>query len=248
MRLEVRGLHVHSGGKEIIRGVSFSVAEGEVAVIMGPNGSGKSSLCAGLMGDPAFRVKGSIRLGGSEISGWSPDRRAGRGMFLAFQHPEELEGVKAGAMLRRLMAPAGGAQVDDVVRLYDDAGAAARKLGLPEEAVSRELNVGFSGGEKKRLEMLQALMLKPSLIMLDELDSGLDVDGIRAVARAINSMKDGKRSFLVITHHPRMLKYLKPGSVHVLAGGRIARSGNAGLAAEIGRRGYAGLVKPHVRR
>lgn len=245
MKLDVRGLHVYSGAKEIIRGVSFSVAEGEVAVIMGPNGSGKSSLCAGLMGDPAFTVKGSIRLGGSEISRWSPDRRARKGMFLAFQHPEELEGVKAGAMLRRLMA---ADDVDSVVRMYDDAGAAATKLGLHEDAVSRELNVGFSGGEKKRLEVLQALMLKPSLVLLDEPDSGLDVDGVKAVARAINSMKDGKRSFLLITHHPRMLKYLRSGRVHVLAGGRIVKTGDAKLAAGISRRGYAGLVKRDVRR
>ncbi len=246
MTFEVKGLHVYSTGKgarEIVKGVSFSLRPGTITVIMGPNGSGKSSLCNALMGDPAFRAKGSIRLAGAELMKLGPDARAKKGIFLAFQNPEEVEGVKVSNFVRKAVAAKeGGPQdIDAMMKVHERTLAAAAELGMGESSVTREMNVGFSGGEKKRLEMLQMLMLKPKIIMLDEIDSGLDVDGIRLVAKAIRSLKaaDRKRAFLLVTHYPRILKYLKPDRVHVLAGGKIVKSGTAKLAHEIEKKGYA---------
>ena len=249
MTFTVKGLHVYStgkGAKEIVKGVSFSLLPGSITVIMGPNGSGKSSLCNALMGDPAFRSKGSIRLDGAELAKLGPDARAKKGIFLAFQSPEDVEGVKVSNFVRKAVAAReGGANdLDAMVKSHERLLAEAKKLGIDEKSVTRELNVGFSGGEKKRLEMLQMLMLKPKVMVLDEIDSGLDVDGIRIVARAIKSLKaaDKKRAFLIVTHYPRILKYLKPDSVHILAGGRIVRSGTVKLAHEIEKKGYAAYI------
>lgn len=269
-------MHVYSAGKgakELVKGVSFSLRPGTITVVMGPNGSGKSSLCNALMGDPAFRTKGSIRLDGSEVSGLGADGRARKGMFLGFQHPEELEGVKAAVLARKaigvksvLGAKAGArgvagtravAGTRGMAGTRDLAGAqgleallesnerflsALKAMGLEEGFAARGLNVGFSGGEKKRMEAAQMLVLKPKLVILDEIDSGLDVDGIRLVARAVKGLRDRKRAFLIVTHYPRLLKYLKADSVHVLAGGRIVRSGTAALAREVEKKGYSSFA------
>jgi len=214
MALEVKDLHVFSGEKEIIKGISFTVPAGKIAVIMGPNGSGKSSLCGALMGNPAFRATGSVRLGKDELLALPPDERARKGLFLAFQEPEELEGVKASAFVRKVLAKKDGEQsggkgpqgMEAMVKSYEKLAEIAERLHLEKGFVSREMNVGFSGGEKKRMELLQMLASKPKAVVLDEIDSGLDVDGIRIVAKAIGELQDSKRSFLIITHYPRILK------------------------------------------
>jgi Fe-S cluster assembly ATP-binding protein len=235
-------------GKEIVHGVSFTLRPGTLTLIMGPNGSGKSSLCNALMGDPALLAKGSIRLGRAELMGLGPDERAKKGVFLAFQNPEEVEGVKVGNFMRKAVAAkedgsrrSADGGLDAMVKSHERLLAEIKKLGMDESFATRELSVGFSGGEKKRLELLQMLMLKPKVAVLDEIDSGLDVDGIRLVAKTIRSLRaaDRRMAVLMVTHYPRILRYIKPDSVHVLAGGRIVRSGTAKLAAEIEKSGYA---------
>lgn len=247
MAFHVRGLRVSSGGREIIKGISFTLRPGTVTAIMGPNGSGKSTLCNALMGHPSFKASGSAKLDGKELLGLPPDARARAGLFLAFQEPEEMEGVKVSNFVRRaLAAKKGGAKaldMDAMVKSFEKTAELAERLRLGKAFVSRELNAGFSGGEKKRMEMLQMLAFRPSVIIMDEMDSGLDVDGIRLIAGAIKELDDGKRCFLVITHYPRILKYLKPDAVHVLAGGRIAKTGNARLAREIDKKGYGAYTK-----
>lgn len=256
--LTITGLHVYSTGREareLVKGVSFSLRDGEIAVVMGPNGSGKSSLCNALMGDPALRTKGSIRMDGSEVSRLGADGRARKGMFLAFQHPEELEGVKGSVLARKVLGAKSGAKsgaergakpgaqgMEALLESNERFLSAVKAMGLEEGIAARGVNVGFSGGEKKRMEAAQMLAMKPKLVILDEIDSGLDVDGIRLVAKAIKGLRDGKRAFIIVTHYPRLLRYLKADSVHVLAGGRIVRSGTAALAREVEKRGYSSFA------
>ncbi len=229
------------GAKEIIRGISLEIPAGKVHAVMGPNGSGKSTLAKALLGHPSLRCSGSIMLGGTELIGLPPDERARRGLFLSFQHPEEVEGVKASALLRRAKAaregPAPG--MEQMVRMHEGLVRDAGRLGLAQDFVSRPLNVGCSGGERKRLEALQMLALSPRVVILDELDSGLDIDGVRLIAKAINGIAGRGRCFLIITHYPRILKYVKPDRVHVLVGGRIVESGGPRLAERIEKTGYA---------
>ena len=245
MMLTVKDLHVFSGKKELIKGVSFTLPAGKILIIMGPNGSGKSSLCNALMGNPAFRTKGSIKLDGTELDGLPADERARKGLFLAFQEPEEIEGVKVSSLVRRVLAAKeGGPQdADAIVKSYEKTAETAEKLHLDKSFVSRELNVGFSGGEKKRMETLQMLAFRPQIAILDEIDSGLDVDGLKLIAKAIKGLGDGRRSFLIITHYPRILRYLKADSVHILADGRRVESGGAKLAHEVEKKGYAAYLK-----
>ncbi len=240
----ISGLHVSVKGKELVRGLDLTLRPGEMHAIMGPNGAGKSSLAGALMGNPAFKASGSVRLGGTELLGLPADVRARAGLFLAFQNPEEVEGVKVSGLVRKALAARhGGVQdLDGMVAMHEKLLGIAQMLGMDKEAVSRDLNVGFSGGEKKRLEALQMVALKPSVIILDEIDSGLDVDGLRLISKAVSGMKDGKRCFLIITHYPRLLKFLKPDRVHILLGGRIVKSGDAGLAHEIEESGYSQYV------
>ena len=196
------------------------------------------------MGHPAKDTSGSIRLGSHELSGLPADERAKKGMFLAFQSPEEVEGVKLGHFVRKVISSKDGEQdLDRMVEIQQGLAEGAENLGMDRSFVSREINVGCSGGEKKRLEMLQMTALRPKLVILDEIDSGLDVDGIKLIARAISELNDGTRSFLIITHYPRILKYIKPDFVHVLANGRIIRSGDESLAHMIEEKGYAWLMK-----
>lgn len=237
---EIKKLNVKIEGRHIIRDVSLSIGPGEIHVLMGPNGSGKTSFAQALMGRPGLEVSGSMKLDGKELAETPPDERARLGLFLSFQDPEEIEGVKTSSLMRKAMAARGEASpdMDEMMRMHKELLDSAEKLGMGEGMVSRELNVGFSGGEKKRMEILQMMSLKPKVAILDEPDSGLDVDGVKLIASAIKEMSDGKKSFLIITHHADILKYLEADHVHVLAHGRIVKSDGMELAHEIEEKGY----------
>jgi Fe-S cluster assembly ATP-binding protein len=211
---------------------------------MGPNGAGKSTLALALMGYPEFKISGSILFDGKDISKSKADERARMGMFLAFQHPQEIEGVKVSSFIRKAKG-AQSSEKQSLDKMIEDMKAlekTIKKAGLEKEFMQRELNVGFSGGEKKRLEIVQMMELKPKLAILDEIDSGLDVDGIKLVADAIKKMQDGKRSFLLITHYPRILKYLKPDFVHLIVKGKIVKSGGSELAKTLDEKGYKDYI------
>ncbi len=243
---EIKDLHVSIEDKEIIRGLSLAIKPGEIHAVMGPNGAGKSSLAEALMGHPSFKVSGSIKIGKDELVGAPADERARKGLFLAFQSPEEVEGVKVSAFIRKAMAARTGngeQDLEKMVKAHEELVRISGELGMDKSFISRELNVGFSGGEKKRLEILQMMALKPKVVILDEVDSGLDVDGIKLISRAISEMDDGTRGFLIITHYPRILKYIQPDFVHVLAQGKIVLSGGPKLAHEIEEHGYSSYLK-----
>ncbi len=243
---EINELKVSIEDKEIIKGLSLSMKSGEIHAVMGPNGAGKSSLAEALMGHPSFKVEGSVKIDGSELVGTPADERARKGLFLAFQSPEEVEGVKVSAFVRKALAAKGGGgaqDLDKLVAAHEELIRMSEKLGMDKSFISRELNVGFSGGEKKRLEVLQMMALKPKVVILDEVDSGLDVDGIKLISGAIKEMDDGKRSFMIITHYPRILKYIKPDFVHILAHGKILLSGSEKLAHDIEEHGYSSYLK-----
>lgn len=240
---EIRDLKVSIEDKEIIKGLSLKVAPGEIHAIMGPNGAGKSSLAEALMGHPSINARGSILFDSVEMLGLGADERARHGMFLAFQAPEEVEGVKVSSLIRKVNEEKEGGEpdLDRMLENHRELVKNAERLGMGRSFVSREMNVGFSGGEKKRLEIVQLMSLKPKLIILDEVDSGLDVDGIRLICQAISKLNDGTRGFIIITHYPRILKYLKPDHVHILSGGKIVKSDGAELAHEIEEKGYANV-------
>jgi Fe-S cluster assembly ATP-binding protein len=243
--LEVKSLSVTTGKKKVVDGVSLSVKDGEVHAIMGPNGAGKSTLALALMGYPEFKVTGTVSFDGKDVSKSPADERAKAGMFLGFQHPQEIEGVKVSAMVRKAKN-ASSTEKQTLDRMMADMKAlegSMKKAGLGKEFMQRELNVGFSGGEKKRMEIVQMMELKPKLVILDEIDSGLDVDGIKLVAEAIRKMQDGKRSFLIITHYPRLFKHLKPDFVHVMVRGRIVSTGGPELLKALDEKGYSAFTK-----
>lgn len=242
---EIADLHVSVEDKEIIRGISLTLKPGEIHAIMGPNGAGKSSLAEALLGHPNLKVKGSIKLDSKELSTVPTDERARAGLFLAFQNPDEIEGVKVSNLIRKANAAKDPSKkdLDEMVKAHKELIKTIEKLGMDKSFISRELNVGFSGGEKKRLEVLQMIALKPKVIVLDEIDSGLDVDGIKLISKAIKQLNDGTRSFLLITHYPRILKFVVPTFVHIMVNGRIVRSGDVNLAHEIEERGYAEFLK-----
>ncbi len=242
----IKNLHISIEEKEIIKGLDLTIKPGEIHAVMGPNGAGKSSLAEALMGHPSFKVSGSVKLDGEELLEMPVDQRAKKGVFLAFQSPEEVEGVKVSNFVRKAVNSIREKEtndLDEMVKIHEELIDNSKELGMDKSFVSRELNVGFSGGEKKRAEMLQMLSLKPKVIILDEIDSGLDVDGIKMVANAISKLNDGKRGFLIITHYPRILKHIKPNFVHILANGKIIHSGDEKLAHEIEEHGYAKYVK-----
>ncbi len=243
--LEIKDLRVGIEAKEIIRGLSLSVKAGEVHAIMGPNGAGKTSLAHAIGGHPSFKTKGSVRIAGQEILGDAPDERAKKGLFIAFQAPAEVEGLKITNFMRKALAARQDRSfdLDEMVRINNALVADAEKLGMEGNAVKRELNVGFSGGEKKRLEVLQMITLKPKVSILDEIDSGLDIDGIKLISKAISQINDGRRAFVIITHYPRILKYIKPSHVHVLVNGRIVKSGGEELAHMIEENGYSSFFE-----
>ena len=240
--LSITDLHASVGDKPILRGLSLELPAGEVHAIMGPNGAGKSTLSYVLTGRSGYEVTGgSATLDGEDLLALAPAERAARGLFLSFQYPLEIPGVPALTFVRTALnaqRKARGepeATAPEFLRLARDA---AKALKMDFDMLKRPLNVGFSGGEKKRMEMLQMLLLQPRLLILDETDSGLDIDALRIVADGVNAMRRPDRAMLVITHYQRLLDYIRPDRVHVLAGGRIVASGGPELAHELEREGY----------
>jgi len=244
--LEIKNLHATVAGKEIIKGLTLSVADGEVAAIMGPNGSGKSTLSYVIAGREGYEVtSGEIILDGENILDLPPDERAAKGVFLAFQYPIEIPGVmtmtflKAAVNAQRKHRGESELSTPDFMKVVR---AASDRLGVKQEMLRRPLNVGFSGGEKKRMEILQMTLLEPKFGILDETDSGLDIDALRVVSEGVNALRAEKRSFLVITHYQRLLEYIKPDVIHVLANGRVVRSGGPELALELEKSGYKDFI------
>ena len=243
--LEIKNLHARIGEKEILRGVNLTVPEGEIHAIMGPNGAGKSTLSYVLSGREGYDVtEGEVIFNGQNLLDLEPEDRAAAGIFLAFQYPVELPGVGNANFLRTALNAIRrkrGEEELDAVAFLKLARAAVKSLHMKEDFLKRNVNVGFSGGEKKRNEMLQMALLQPGLAILDETDSGLDIDALKIVADGVNALRAPKFSALVITHYQRLLDHIVPDVVHVLANGRIVRSGPKELALELEARGYAGL-------
>lgn len=244
--LEIKDLHAKIGDTEILHGINLTINRGEVHAIMGPNGSGKSTLSYVLSGREGYEVTGGdILLDGESVLEMEADERARAGMFLAFQYPVELPGVGGMTFLRAAvnarLREEGKDEVDQLafVKLVR---AKAKELGVSDDMLKRAVNVGFSGGEKKRYEILQMALLEPSLAVLDETDSGLDVDALRIVSEGVNALRGDQRGMLVITHYQRLLSHIVPAFVHILAHGKIIKSGDKSLALEIEENGYAGLI------
>ncbi len=233
-------------GKAILNGIDLELPTGEVHAIMGPNGSGKSTLSYVLAGRAGYQVTGGTAMfDGADLLGMEPEQRAAAGLFLAFQYPVELPGVGNANFLRtayNAQARASGKPELDAIQFLRLARAAMKRLQMPDDMLKRNVNVGFSGGEKKRNEVLQMAVLQPKLAILDETDSGLDIDALRIVADGVNALRGPGFSALVITHYQRLLDYIVPDRVHVLAAGRIIRSGGPELAKELEERGYAPIV------
>ncbi|MGJ0509408.1 MAG: Fe-S cluster assembly ATPase SufC [Methylocystis sp.] len=244
--LVIKNLHVSVGDRKILKGLSLTVRDGEVAAIMGPNGTGKSTLSYVISGREGYEITdGEVLLNGENILELDPHERAAKGLFLAFQYPVEIPGVatmtflKAAMNAQRRSRGEPELQTPDFMKRVRDA---AAKLGVSQEMLRRPLNSGFSGGEKKRMEVLQMALLAPTVGILDETDSGLDIDALRVVSEGVNALRAPERSFLVITHYQRLLDYIKPDTVHVMANGRIMRSGGPELALELEERGYQDYV------
>jgi Fe-S cluster assembly ATP-binding protein len=243
--LSIKNLHATVHGKEILRGVDLEIAAGEVHAIMGPNGSGKSTLSYVLSGREGYDVtKGEIMYKGKNLLELDIHERAGEGIFLAFQYPVEIPGVSSMNFLRTALNSVRRYRGEDQISAVDFlklVRAKAKSLDMDDKLLQRPVNVGFSGGEKKRNEVLQMSLLEPSLAVLDETDSGLDIDALKAVADGVNAMRAPDRSALVITHYQRLLGYIIPDRVHILSGGKIAASGGKELALELEQKGYAML-------
>jgi Fe-S cluster assembly ATP-binding protein len=244
--LEIKNLHVEVEDKKILNGLTLSVEKGQVAAIMGPNGSGKSTLAYVLAGKDNYHVTdGEVLLNGESILDMAPDERAAKGVFLAFQYPVEVPGVATMTFLRTALNAQRKARGEPEVStpefmkiVRDTAG----KLGINQEMLRRAVNVGFSGGEKKRNEILQMAILEPRLAVLDETDSGLDIDALKIVADGVNRLRSPERSMVVITHYQRLLNYIVPDVVHVLAKGKVVKTGGKELALELEAKGYAQFV------
>ena len=241
--LEIRNLHATVAEREILRGIDLSVGKGETHAIMGPNGGGKSTLAYVLAGHPGYVVtKGSVTLNGEDLLAMEPDERAAAGVFLAFQYPVEIPGVATMTFLKSALNAQRKARGEpelstpDFVRRVREVSA---KLNVTQEMLRRPLNVGFSGGEKKRNEIMQMALLEPKLCVMDETDSGLDIDALRVVSDGVNALKSPERSAIVITHYQRLLNHIVPDVVHVLSAGRIVRTGGKELALELVEKGYA---------
>ncbi len=243
--LNIKDLHVTVGGEEIIKGLNLSVGAGEMHAIMGPNGSGKSTLGYALSGRDGYEVtSGSVQFDGRDLLELEIEQRAAAGLFLALQYPVEIPGVNNAYFLRAALnaqRKARGESEIDSMAFLKTVRAELAQLKMDEALLKRAVNEGFSGGEKKRNEIVQLAVLQPKLAILDETDSGLDIDALKLVAEGVNRLRDGQRSFIVITHYQRLLDYLKPDRVHVLSDGRIVESGDQGLAERLEREGYAFL-------
>jgi Fe-S cluster assembly ATP-binding protein len=238
--LSISDLHVSAEGVEILRGVDLHVRQGEIHALMGPNGSGKSTLANTLLGDPAYRVTaGSIRFKGEDVTEWAPDARAKAGMFLAFQHPEAIAGVPVLQFLRQAMSARQGLDLS-VLEVRMEMLEWMKRLGIDEAFGARPLNEGFSGGERKRNEVLQLALLRPEVAILDETDSGLDIDALEVVANGVRSVRDAQPSIgvLLVTHYTRILDLLRPDAVHVLVDGRIVEHGGPELADRLDKEGF----------
>jgi Fe-S cluster assembly ATP-binding protein len=241
--LEVKNLHAEIGGKKILNGLDLSVEEGKVHAIMGPNGSGKSTLSHVIAGKPGYEVTGGeVLFKGEDLLEMAPDERAAKGVFLAFQYPVEIPGVATMTFLRTALNAQRKARgeseystPDFLKKVRDVAG----KLNIPQDMLRRGVNVGFSGGEKKRNEILQMALFEPSLCILDEMDSGLDIDALRIAADGVNALRSKDRAMVVITHYQRLLNYIVPDFVHVMSKGRVVKSGGKELALELEKSGYA---------
>lgn len=246
--LEIKNLHarIAEDGTEIIRGLNLTVKNGEVAAIMGPNGSGKSTLSYILAGREDYEVtEGDILYNGESILEMDPAERAASGIFLAFQYPMEIPGVATMEFLKVAMNSQRKARGEDDLKIPEfikRVKESAAGLNIDMAMLKRPLNVGFSGGEKKRAEILQMKLLEPKLCVLDETDSGLDIDALKVVADGVNSLRSPDRAFVVITHYQRLLDYIVPDSVHVLSRGQVVKSGDKSLALELERDGYAGII------
>ena len=241
--LEIEDLHATVADKPILKGLNLTIKEGEVHAVMGPNGAGKSTLSYVIAGRAGYEVtKGAIRFKGTDITGLDPEERAALGLFLAFQYPIEIPGVATTTFLKTALnavRQARGEDELDAVSFLKLMRAKARPLNISDDMLKRAVNVGFSGGEKKRNEVLQMAMLEPVMAVLDETDSGLDIDALKVVADGVNALRGPDRGFLVITHYQRLLDHIVPNFVHVLANGKIVKSGDKSLALELEEKGYA---------
>ncbi len=246
--LEIRNLVVQIEDKRILNGLDLTVNNGEVAAIMGPNGSGKSTLSYVIAGKEDYEVlDGEILLDGRNVLEMEPDQRAAAGIFLAFQYPLEIPGVATMTFLKAALNAQRKARGETELTTPDfikRVNVAAQQLEMPKDMLKRALNVGFSGGEKKRMEILQMALLEPQFCILDETDSGLDIDALRIVSEGVNALRKQDRSFLVITHYQRLLNHIVPDTVHVMASGRIVKSGGKELALELEANGYADYRQP----
>ena len=243
--LEIKDLHVSIEDKEILKGVNLTLKTGEIAAIMGPNGTGKSTLSAAIMGNPNYEVtQGEILLDGENILELEVDERARLGLFLAMQYPSEIPGITNAEFIRAAMNA--GKEDDDKISVMDFITKLDEKmefLGMKEEMAERYLNEGFSGGEKKRNEILQLLMLEPKFALLDEIDSGLDIDALKIVSKGVNAMRGDNFGAMIITHYQRLLNYITPDVVHIMMDGRVVLSGDAELAARLEIEGYAKIAE-----
>jgi Fe-S cluster assembly ATP-binding protein len=244
--LDIHDLHATVGEKEILRGISLSVGAGEIHAIMGPNGSGKSTLAQVLAGHPAYEVtRGSVTYDGEDLLAMDPEERAQKGLFLAFQYPVEIPGVSNAYFLRaayNAIRKSRGLGEVDPLEFLDIVEDRLRLVDMDPDMLSRSVNAGFSGGEKKRNEILQMAVLEPRLAVLDETDSGLDIDALRVVADGVNKLRRPDNATVVVTHYQRLLNYIIPDFVHVLVNGRIVQSGGKELALELEAHGYAGVA------
>jgi Fe-S cluster assembly ATP-binding protein len=239
--LEIKNLQVSINNKSILKGLNLSIKSGELHAIMGPNGSGKSTLANVLSGKSGYKISGKLNFEGKDLKEISIEERAKKGIFLAFQYPLEIPGVNTNIFLKTSLnsiRKARGKKEMDTLSFLKLLKEKSSELGIDENFLSRQLNVGFSGGEKKKNEILQMKILDPNFSILDETDSGLDIDALKVIANGVNSSRNKKKSFLVITHYQRLLNYIKPDFVHVLSDGKIVKSGCSELAEELEKTGY----------
>ena len=245
--LEVKDLHVKIEDKEILKGISLEVDKGQVVALMGPNGSGKSTLAYALMGHPSYEItSGRIFLNGQDVTEAKPDERAKKGLFLSFQYPQEISGVSVSNFLRTAINAKKESRNEKPISVMDFHKLLQEKmkmLKVDKSFALRYLNEGFSGGEKKRMEILQMAMLQPNIGILDETDSGLDIDALRTVAEGVNSLKGPELGILLITHYQRILNYITPDKVHIVVAGKIVKSGGKELALEVEEKGYEWIGK-----
>ncbi len=242
--LVIKNLKASINNREILKGLNLKINPGEVHAIMGPNGSGKSTLANVLSGKNGYKISGEVKYLGESLNDIPVEERAQKGIFLAFQYPLEIPGVNTNNFLKtslNTVKKAKGEKEIDTIAFLKLVKEKAKELGIDEKILSRQLNVGFSGGEKKKNEILQMKILDPNLIILDETDSGLDIDALKIISDGVNSSRSEKKSFLVITHYQRLLEYIKPDHVHVLSDGKIIKSGTSELALELEKKGYKKL-------